>query len=150
MKKIIRKITVLVCASVLFILPVSTAYAASTPVLVGTISNLKIYEYQNEPLRLDPGDTVVIADISNNGSAWTIPPGLTFLFNVDFTSYSTGALLVEFHRFTPSYMYMSQTIYSSAGFGIVSPGPEATYFVVLKATGTEPVYLSGYAGGYFN
>ena len=146
MKKILRKITVLITVAALSVLPVSTAYAASVPVRVGSDSNFIYYEYQDQPVLLQPGQSLVIA--AEDGGVFNVPPNKYFLLEVEFNT--TSPITIEYFRYAPSYL-MASGIFDApvGGFGFVEI-PEASTFIVRVTAGSAPAYITGYFVSNYN
>jgi hypothetical protein len=82
MKKMLRKIVVLVCVATLFVMPASTALAASAPVVIYDADGLTMIEFQPDPLYIPGGgmNTYFLDDMSNPSGTWYVPAGKNFNF----------------------------------------------------------------------
>lgn len=87
MKKLLSKFIAIALISVLFAAPTTTmaATAASTPVLIYSDGDSKIYQYQPTPLAVAAGNATNLLDVTgpNSNGFWSVPAGKEFLFHLD-------------------------------------------------------------------
>ena len=134
MKKIIRKITVLVCASVLFILPVSTAYAATIPVLVIDIPELGVKVYDYQILEVNDGASTALYDPTTSDRTIPVPAGKSFSLQIIADAFDADHAL-QVTIFAPGYSYNEILTSTNGGFFIDIPArtTDTNYHVWLNA-----------------
>lgn len=102
MNKVLKKLTVLVCALVLAVMPASSVFAAtnSIPVLVSSSPGAKAYQFQPSPLDLSAGQVVYLMD---NGSTWNVAAGQQF----SLTCNAGGSFNVKIYKTGYGFVYDS-------------------------------------------
>jgi hypothetical protein len=146
MKKMLKRIMVLVVAATLFVMPASTALAASNLVLVDRTANSVSYAYQPDPYYLRAGQGLVlindyVADDLYHVKGWT-----NFTFWVDLQYYSTFRIFVT-NMNTGQLVFTDE--FSSYGCGITVPNnssSEAVYRVIID--GVTDTYVTTYTAIY--
>jgi hypothetical protein len=83
MKKIFRKIVLLSCVAVLFILPAASAFAATIPVLVIDIpeNGVKVYKY--EVVEVNDGISTALYDPTTTNQTIFVPADKTFKIQIN-------------------------------------------------------------------
>lgn len=151
MKKISKKGLVILFAALLFLSPVSTAYAASAPVLVYTYDTgdetFKLFEFQPDPYLITAGNGAILRDTTNY-QLWKVPAERAFYIQVDLAS--QGSFTVNVYRQEASL----QLVYSETRTGYwdffscnIDPiSYDASYLVVITAATTNNIYVHSYTG----
>ncbi len=100
MKKMLRRISALVCIVTLFAAP-ATAFAASEPVLSFSYDEnpeyqFKIFKFVPEPYFLSGSQAIalILRDVTTSDGLWNTPEGLTFRVDIIFSGPCTFRLLV--------------------------------------------------------
>jgi hypothetical protein len=147
MKKILRKITVLALAATLFVMPASTALAASEPVLVLETDNLKGFDFLPDPYPLKPGGSLFLHNNVIDGY-WAIPKGnkMTVVSNFVYND----VLEYRVYRVLPNPCLVAKGNSDNGSFFVEIPeyDEDALYRVALKNNTTETVYVIEYTVFY--
>jgi hypothetical protein len=139
MKKVLRKITMLICVATLLIVP-ATALASpySVPVLTSEYPEFgfKMYEYRPDALDLQPGQQAHLID---NGAAWLLPTGKSLFLACNVPS---GLIRVQVH--VSGYGFVTDFV-THTGFTINQPGDYTDRYVHVVVTALEPSKISNYS-----
>jgi hypothetical protein len=111
MKNILRKIIILICVAVLFVMPVSTAYAASIPVLVINIPELGVKVYDFTPYAIEANDGISTALYDPSTSDQTIPVAAGKNFQIQINVNQNASLQVTIFGNT---LYYNETLTTSS------------------------------------
>lgn len=111
MKKILRRIAVLVFIATLFVMPSTTALAASTPVVEFDSDGFTSILYQPDPLFIAGGgsNVQVLSDIRNTTGTWYVPAGKTCYFAFFTSEVNTTFRFVMYKN----GVYVSDYVYTS-------------------------------------
>jgi hypothetical protein len=144
MKKILKRVFVIVFAATLFAIPVSTAYAATVPVLVIDLPEIgvKVYSFSPPVIEYNDGLSTAIYDPSTSNQTFHVPAGKTF--DVDVLCNNNATLRVTV--FDTYHLYFNEIITSASGYieFTLPPLPnDVDYSVWLTAT-TYDVTISAY------
>lgn len=150
MKKLLRKIMVLICIAVMFLMPTSCALAeTSTPVLVINYDGRKYFDYQPDFV-LDTFITTTLHDTTNPvgiaGHPWTVTSGKTF--RIDIITVEQNCTLQVVVLNGAGYVIYNNVLTTNYG-GVVVDLPitsDDSYYVWVTAY-YSPVTIRGY-GGY--
>lgn len=154
MKKICKKSLVILFAALLFLSPVSTAYAAtSSPVLLYSydtgVETFKWFEFQPDPYYLTPSNGVILADTTNN-QQWNVPAGRAFFFQINLAQHGSFDVLIYRLESSPQLVH-SETLNGYWDFYSYNFDPisyDANYMVVIRATTTN-IYVKSYTGSTY-
>lgn len=143
-----KKIIVLALAMTLFVLPASTALAASNPELIVYIPGVvAYYDYRPDPYYLRSNTTTQLGNtvLDVNGD-WVIPDFSNAWFHVELKNYSTYRLTVL--KMNGSYFeVIHNDVHSGYGLGFGFPvTTEARYRILLTAL--TDTYIYGYCVYY--
>jgi hypothetical protein len=115
MKKMLRKIMVLALAATLFVMPASTALAASQPVVLNDADGNTLIGFQPDPLSLQGGGSNFwfLDDITSTDLNWYVPAGKSFNFQIFTNEANTTTRIQIFRNGTKVSDYVS----SSTSYG---------------------------------
>ncbi|MDF2608894.1 MAG: hypothetical protein K0R92_368 [Lachnospiraceae bacterium] len=154
MKKIFKKSLVILFAALLFLSPVSTAYAAtSAPVLLYSydtgVETFKWFEFQPDPYFLTPGNGVILQDTTNN-QQWSVLAGRTFTFQINLAQGGSFDVLIYRLESSPQLVH-SETVTGYSNFYLKTFNPisyNANYMVVIRAANTD-ISVQSYSGSTY-
>lgn len=146
MKKILRRIFVIALAATLFVMPTSTALAASTPVATYDADGLTMIDFQPDDLFVSGGgsNAYTFRDVTDATGNWYVTAGKTFSFQVVTKPLNTTTRIVIFKNGVLMSDYVSSSSTSGYRFDITPEGTNNYWtFVFLPYT---DMTFSGYAG----
>ena len=106
MKNMLKKVIVLAIVAVMFVMPASTALAASTPTLKVELPGYKYFKYEPTPFFLQNGYSVILEDTTTYDGRFYVEAGKPFHLDIgldgtgwfrviiayDNTNYNTGTI----------------------------------------------------------
>ena len=145
MKKFLRRITLLALVATMFIMPASTALAASTPELVIDIPGVKYFEYQPSPYFVASGQSPILKDTTTSDGCWDVPAGKSFRCQIDVDRNTTVTFRVLIVSSSSGISYDQVVTGSFAICDIPAKATDTCYQVWVVAYSDINIY--GY-GGY--
>ncbi len=148
MKKYFKKITVLLFASILFIMPATTALAASVPVLIYSDGSSKMFAYQPDPYHLAANRSVILQD-TTNAQLWFVPAGHAFFTEFNLAERGPFAsFTVQIYKLEPTmHLIYTETLDTYWGFFNHNLDPissDANYLIVVIAI--TDIRIANYQG----
>ena len=138
---------VLALATALFLMPASTAYAASNPTLVVYVPGVVSY-YDYRPDSYHPTGSNQLIDITDADGDWVVPANKSFLFLVDFENYADCRLTI-LRMHDSGFDVVVNSVFKGYGirYNIPSTTSDAKYRVLV--TPQADTYIYGY-GAYWD
>ncbi len=130
MKKIIRKLTVLICVTTILIMPSASALASTTsePVLyyssTGPSWDYRYWLFQPEPLDILNSQTVVMKDTVPNLPYFIVPAGQQFSFGASLVN---GSVIYEVYQIGHGNSTLVRRSFSGGGNLILFSAPILSY-----------------------
>lgn len=147
MKKMLKKIMVLVVAATLFVMPASTALAASNPVVIFDDDDLTFITYQPDPYFLEGGHSLILADITNSDGWWDVPAGKYFRLQLTLDGNVSGTFRVLIVN--SSGIVYDSVITGAFALCEVPPIPTNTRYQIW-VTAYSHINIYGYGGALYN
>jgi len=144
MKKAFRTIALLVCMLAIISAP-ANAYAYTLPVCVVHQPNIVAYQYQPDPLVVQPGNQESLFNyVDELGGSYAVPANKTPHFIVSCNS--SASYLVEIYMTSPSYTLMYTNVVTGGGTYITIPANTYDRNFVMRVTpvGGVAINVSSY------
>ncbi len=148
-KKFIKTIALLVCTLTIVSAP-TYAYAAILPVCIANEPSVVGYEYQPDPLIVQPGVQEYLLNwAQDNNGAFLIPANKTPYFIVYCNT--IDPFLISVYMNNPSYTLVYQTVITagSTSFQLPAVVYDRTLSLHITPYSSKPISVSSYWYGYF-
>ena len=146
MKKKLKKLMVLTWVAAIFIMPASTALAASDPVVLYDSDEATFIDYLPDPLHVAGGGyhPVLLKDLTESSGDWYVPVGKSFNFTFWTQEPNTTVRIIIYKNSSIVSDYVSSSTVYGYSFDITPEGTNNRWrFLIVPYT---DVTFIGYGG----
>jgi hypothetical protein len=152
MKKVFKKLAVLVCAMVLAVMPVSSAFASTqVPIVTTNVPGVfKAFQYQPPLLEFNDGIATQLSDITTSNGDWYVPAGTTMRFTITTEQPYTSMLVTVYSRTTGlKYQRLHTSSINGFDFDVPAPAYNDYYVLMVDSNGVNNL-INSYTCIYIN